>query len=471
MLLSRKRWTWSLLPVLLAVALCAVPVPAHAHADALVTSDVTFIGDGGVTLRGTVVAPKTAKGRRPGIVMVHGAGPVTREEFRDEAEAYAKRGIVTLIYDKRTIGYSTLRRNYETLAGDALAAVRALRARADVNPAMVGIWGLSEGAWVAPIAAARSSDVAFLIVAGAVGTTPARQQAWAYGERLRHAGVRGSLTLMLQERAIRFGIGSGLFGEEDRDPMRSWEHVDQPVLALWGTLDREAMPAESSQIIRQGLENGGNGHYTIHFIAGVRHNLNRTFDDGFDRPDSLAADYAEFEAAWIANLSDGPPAAGADQPPSQDRLSRPVDGPFAWYESPWLQLAAFTIFLGASLGYALAAIIRRLRRRRGAPPAARSARWLAIAITASTLGFLGYFCVLVLTGAYLIGPVVLGRSLPWLALQLLAVAVVVAAVATAVATWRHRHELSRGNRIRLGMVLAAAAVFVPWAAYWGVLLP
>lgn len=469
MLLSRKRWTWSLLPVLLAIALCALPVPAHA--DALVTSDVTFTGDGGVTLHGTVVAPKAAKGRSPGIVMVHGAGPVTREEFRDEAEAYAKRGIVTLIYDKRTIGYSTLRRNYETLAGDALAAVRTLRARAEVDPAMVGIWGLSEGAWVAPIAAARSSDVAFLVVAGAVGTTPARQQAWAYGERLRHAGVHGSLTHMLQRRAIRFGIGSGLFGEEDRDPMRSWEHVHQPVLALWGTLDREAMPAESSQIIRQGLERGGNTHHTIHFITGVRHNLNRTFDDGFDRPDSLPADYAEFEAAWIAGLSDGPPKAGAEQPPSQDLLSRPVDGPFAWYESPWLQLAAFAIFLAASLGYALAAIVRRLRRRRGAPPASRPARWLVIAIMASALGFLGYFCVLVLTGAYLIGPVVLGRPLPWLALQLLAVATVVAAVATVTATWRHRRELSPGNRIRLGMVLAAAAVFVPWAAYWGVLLP
>ncbi|MEV4250829.1 prolyl oligopeptidase family serine peptidase [Streptosporangium canum] len=483
MLLSGKSLAWLLLPAVLATAFPAVPahagtaVPAHAgtavpaQTGEPVVSDVAFTGDGGVPLRGKVIAPESANGRSPGIVIVHGAGPVTGEEYRDEAEAYARRGIVTLIYDKRTTGYSTFQRDYEALAGDALAAVRILKARADVNPKMVGIWGLSEGAWVAPIAAARSADVAFLVLAGAVGTTPPRQQAWAYGERLRHAGVHGSMTRMLQERTIRFGIGSGLFAQADYDPTRSWERVHQPVLALWGTLDREAMPAESSQVIRQALDRGGNAHHTVRFLPGVRHNLNRTFDEGFDRPDSLPADYAESEAAWIKSLADGPPPSGADQPPSQDRLSRPVDGPFAWYESPRWQLAAFAIFLTASLGYPLAAIVRRLRGRRGAPPAARPARWLVITVTATALGFLGYFCVLILTGAYVIGPVVLGRPVPWLVLQFLAGAAVVAAVATATSAWRHRRELGRGDRVRLGLVLASAVAFVPWAAYWGLLMP
>jgi hypothetical protein len=41
-----------------------------------------------------------------------GAGPVTREELQAEAEAYARHGIVSLIYDKRTTGYSMLHRDY-----------------------------------------------------------------------------------------------------------------------------------------------------------------------------------------------------------------------------------------------------------------------------------------------------------------------------------------------------------------------
>lgn len=56
-------------------------------------------------------------------------------------------------------------------------------------------------------------------------------------------------------------------------------------------------------------------------------------------------------------------------------------------------------------------------------------------------------------------------------LQLLAGAAVVAAVATATSAWRHRRELGLGDRVRLGLVLASAVAFVPWAAYWGLLMP
>ncbi|WP_281249829.1 hypothetical protein [Streptosporangium canum] len=34
-----------------------------------------------------------------------------------------------------------------------------------------------------------------------------------------------------------------------------------------------------------------------------------------------------------------------------------------------------------------------------------------------------------------------------------------------------RRELGRGDRVRLGLALASAVAFVPWAAYWGLLMP
>ncbi|MFJ8849256.1 hypothetical protein [Streptomyces sp. NPDC102437] len=46
-----------------------------------------------------------------------------------------------------------------------------------------------------------AADVSFVITAGAVGTEPARQQAWAYGEYLAHAGVSGSLP-----HTVRLGL-------------------------------------------------------------------------------------------------------------------------------------------------------------------------------------------------------------------------------------------------------------------------
>ncbi|MEU4572703.1 dienelactone hydrolase family protein [Nonomuraea sp. NPDC023979] len=492
---SRCRGTAFTVALLAAVLLPGLPPgPGSAAADAgtrdVRSSEVTFTGAGGVTLHGTVVAPPQAKGRRPAIVMVHGAGPVTRDEFRDEAEAYARRGVVALIYDKRTEGYSPVRRDYGMLAADALAAVRTLRARPEVDPHRVGIWGLSEGAWVAPVAAVRSPQVAFLIVAGAVGTTPARQQAWAYGERLAHAGVRGSLVTALPWRFTRYAVAAGLFAEAEHDPVREWERIRQPVLAVWGTLDREAVPAESAKIIAAALARGGNEHHTIRFIDGVRHNLNGTRDDGFDRPGLLPASYAELETAWIESQAGGAPPSSVSIPAAQARarVSEPVDGPLAWYEAPWWQPVALTLFALACLGHPVAALVRRVRGRRGVPVAARPARVFVAALAATTLGFLGYVGVLALTGATVIGPVVLGRPVPWLLLQLLAVTVVAAGITTAVTAWRTRRRPAHGakgasraavqdiapapeGRVRLWLLLVAGLAFVPWALFWGLIIP
>ncbi|MFE7600762.1 alpha/beta hydrolase family protein [Streptomyces sp. NPDC057494] len=404
--------------------------------------------------------------------MLPGAGPGERAELRTAAEAYARHGVVTLVYDKRTTGYSMVHRDYSVLADDALAAFRLLQKRPDVDQGKVGLWGLSEGAWSACIAAGRSADVAFLITAGAVGLAPARQQAWAYGEFLRHHRVSGSLVDAMQDTATRQLVGAGLFPEADYNPVPAWERVHQPVLALWGVLDREAAPAESARIIRKALDRGGNTHYTIRFVPAVRHNLNLSEDDGFDRPSVLPAGYADFESSWIERLSGsgGLPPVSVDPAPRQDRLSEALAPP-AWYESPWLQLMAITLFVAGFAGYPLVGVVRRLRGDRHPTPLGRPARWLAGAGLAASVGTLGYLLFCVITAANIIGPVFLGRTLPWLALQGLAVAAVVAAVCTAVAWGRSRPVLSRSERARLSLLMAAGAVFVPWAVQWGLLLP
>jgi hypothetical protein len=66
------------------------------------------------------------------------------------------------------------------------------------------------------------------------------------------------------------------------------------------------------------------------------------------------------------------------------------------------------------------------------------------------------------------GPLLAGRPVAWLALQLLAVVAVGAGIATGVTVAKRRRA---GDRARLGLLLAAGAAFVPWAAYWGLLLP
>ncbi|WP_372411614.1 alpha/beta hydrolase family protein [Streptomyces luteireticuli] len=427
-------------------------------------TDVTFAGSGGTALYGTVLAPRQA-GRHPALVLVPGAGPTKRAELRLQAEAFAERGIVTLIYDKRTEGYSSFHRDYSVLAEDALAGVRTLRARADVDPGRVGVWGLSEGAWVASLAAARSADVAKVVTVGAVGLSPSRQQAWAYGQYLRHGGVRGSLPGMMQDTGIRQLVGAGLFPEATYDPVPVWERVGQPVLNLWGTLDREAAPAESARIIGAALDRGGNRHHLTRFVPDARHNLHITSDNGFDRPDPLAPGGADMAAAFVK----GEPVAPGALRPEQDGTSREL-APLAWYENGWGQLAALALFALAFLGHPVAAAVRRLRGT--APlPTRRPARTLAALGATTVLGCLAYFAFMALTAANLVGPTLLGRPLLWLLLQLLATATVAATAFTAISFHRHHAGLAPGTRAHLWLQLSAGAVFIPWAAYWGLLLP
>lgn len=125
----------------------------------------------------------------------------------------------------------------------------------------------------------------------------------------------------------------------------------------------------------------------------------------------------------------------------------------------------------AFTSYPLTAAARRIRGRRGAPLVRRPARWLAATGLATTVGFLLYLVFMLATAANVIGPVLGGRPVPWLILQLLAVVAVVATVATAVAWRRQRRELTGASQVRLGVLLAAGLVFLPWAAYWGLLIP
>ena len=123
----------------------------------ILTREVSFANEGS-TLHGTLHVPARGTGR-PGVVLVHGSGPGRRSSLTAHAEAFARAGIVVLTYDKRTEGYTATRRDYGLLAGDVLAAVRLLAAQPEADPERVGLWGFSEGGWVAPLAASRSERI------------------------------------------------------------------------------------------------------------------------------------------------------------------------------------------------------------------------------------------------------------------------------------------------------------------------
>ncbi|MFE3449959.1 alpha/beta hydrolase family protein [Nonomuraea sp. NPDC059194] len=447
----------------------AVPVPAD-----LAATEVSFAGDGGLTLRGTVLSPRDGHGQgpRPGIVLVHGAGQGTaRTKLMTEAVEFARRGMAVLVYDKRSVGYSLFERSYAQLATDALGAVAALRRRPGVNPSAVGLWGLSEGGWVVPMAAARSSDVAFAVLVGANSQQPLRQQAWAVSAGLRKAGVSGSLPDRAVPTMYRAISDGGLFPEPWHDPLPVLRKVRQPVLAIWGTHDLLTPPKESPPLMAGALAEGGNEHVTMRMFAGADHAAHRSPDGGVTRLPELTPGYPELVGSWVSDVVAGraplssPPEASTR--PHQESATIAVPPP-SWWESAAVQCAALLLFLLAFLGYPLAAGARRIRGTAVASSA--GPRVLAAAGLAVVAGGFCYLMYVIMTGGKLAepGPVLAGRPVLWLLLQALAIAAAVAVVPTARA-WRAAGR--RSERVRLGLLVAAGVVMIPWALYWGLLLP
>jgi hypothetical protein len=163
---------------------------------------------------------------------------------------------------------------------------------------------------------------------------------------------------------------------------------------------------------------------------------------------------------WVTTMVPGPD----DPAPQQARPSTPVA------PTPlWLQLAAPALMLLAALTYLLVAFVRRLRGRTR-PPLRAPARLLSVAGPLAVSGTAAYGFVGIVV-AQDVGPVLAGRAVVWSALQVLAIAVVVTTVWLLVSARRARQTVGPVDGARLSLLSVAGVAFVPWALWWGLLLP
>src|SRR5215471_17028731 len=137
------------------------------------------------TLSGTLVLPPGA-GRHPAVVLFHGSGPQRRDLFT--ARWFAAQGVAAFAYDKRGVGESEgdfKAVPFMELADDGLAAIEYLKLRKEIDAKRIGVWGLSQGGWLGPLAASRSNDVAFVIAVSGPGVSPGEQMIVYYANELR----------------------------------------------------------------------------------------------------------------------------------------------------------------------------------------------------------------------------------------------------------------------------------------------
>jgi alpha-beta hydrolase superfamily lysophospholipase len=287
----------------------AVPEPAWTP------ETVRFQGaNDGVSIAGTLLLP-SGEGPYPAILLLNGSGNAPRATLWPFAEAFARNGIAALIYDKRGTGESSgdwQAGPFLALAGDAVRALRLLRERRDIDPARIGLWGASEGAYLAPAVMKEDRRIAFLVLMSTAVVTPAEQdlqrirremQSVGYGEgeirdavRLRRAAYeylrtgrgRDSVAALRERMRGRTWMRHSGFrlGAPDGDPWWGWartkmdydpvpllEQVRVPVLALYGGADLVVEPDQNATLLQAALRRAANRDVTVRIFPGADHSL------------------------------------------------------------------------------------------------------------------------------------------------------------------------------------------------------
>ena len=306
------------------------------------------IANGNVTLAGTLVLPDGPQ-RHPAVVLFHGSGPQQRDLFT--ARWFAKHGVAALAYDKRGVGEST--GNFRTvpfmdLCGDGLAAIEYLKTRRDVDGKHIGVWGISQGGWLGPLAASRSPDVAFVIAVSGPAVSPGEQMVFYYANELRARGVAESdvqeasrlrrdiwnylatgndyeraKSELNEARTKRWysevqSQGDNLFEplplpaeinkpdyryarwfkqEINYNPVPALTALHVPALFLFGDEDRFVKVDETVAVLRRVLSQSGNRDFTIEVLHHVGHDMHVTTGE---KAGIVDPEYLEVMQTWLA---------------------------------------------------------------------------------------------------------------------------------------------------------------------------
>ncbi len=267
--------------------------------------------NGAVTLAGTLFKPATYA-PYPVVIVVHGSGAQGREAgyYKFWGNFFASRGVAALIYDKRGVGQSSgdyEKSTFDDLAGDVVGAVDLLAKRKDIDKQKIGLMGISQGGWIAPLAASRTRAAKFLILYVGPSVTVEEQEldrveytmraeefsaqditdALAYTKLVFRTSYSGEGkaeldALTKSSRGKPWAEQVQLIdGQNDLDGWRLIKYdpapvlkkTTIPVLSIFGEKDVLVPPAENLARMEGYLREAGNTDVTIRVIPGVGHGM------------------------------------------------------------------------------------------------------------------------------------------------------------------------------------------------------
>ncbi|MFZ0821913.1 MAG: alpha/beta hydrolase [Candidatus Acidiferrales bacterium] len=308
------------------------------------TEEAVHFASGDITLAGTLFIPPGSQ-RHPAVVLFHGSGPQSRDLVT--ARWFAEHGIAALAYDKRGVGESTgdFRAGpFMDVCDDGLAAIQYLKSRTEIDSKHIGVWGLSQGGWLGPLAASRSTDISYVIAVSGPGVSPGEQMLFFYAKELEAGGLperevdeatdlrrdvwnyiftrngydRAKIELEQARSKPWYGEVKSqqdkLFDplaapsdldkpgivrfrrEMTYDPLPALRALHVPALFLFGDQDRLVPVDKSVSIIRQTLTQSGGRDFTIRVLHNADHSMHLVSDDSNGIVDP---EYLDTMRAWL----------------------------------------------------------------------------------------------------------------------------------------------------------------------------
>lgn len=323
--------------------------------------EVTF-QNGDVTLAGKLLIPSTT-GPHAAAIFLHGSGPQDRNgelsQIRFVADHFARHGIACLIYDKRGFGGSggnLQTATFRDFAGDAIAGLKLLQGRDDINSKQIGLWGVSQAGWVMATAISMTRDIAFVISisAGGSGYTTAQQNNYNVATEMRAQGFsKADVDQVITANdqlydVVRSGEGGDaskldetirqalaqnaklkdwlppssseinwkkrdqwfLALDIDFNPMPLWEKFEGPVLGIFGELDSSTPVKEVVPIFGRALASRRNTDYAIKVFPKANHNIMEAetgSDSELPRLQRLAPGFMDTVTDWLRSRVDVKP--------------------------------------------------------------------------------------------------------------------------------------------------------------------
>jgi len=168
-------------------------VPWEAPASVTTESIAMTIPSGDAQISGTLYHPRSG-GPFPALIALHTASSPRRDAgiFQHLIKVLPSIGIAVFVFDRRGEGATSgapARGDYARLADDGIAVRKAVAAHPRIDGGKTGYWGLSQGGWLAVLAASRDPGAAFAVSVSAPLTSPDVQMNFAVANILRIKGV------------------------------------------------------------------------------------------------------------------------------------------------------------------------------------------------------------------------------------------------------------------------------------------